>query len=89
MKRLQLRRHSASLRLSDKSSALSAVLPERAASQEQIRVNFEEIGPEGVTVRSRHRLQYSIYNNKGQQFLIHIDGCEKLKPSHMYLLWKG
>lgn len=36
--------------------------------------------PNGVMSRRHHRLQKRIYFNKGPNFLIHIDGYDKLKP---------
>lgn len=36
--------------------------------------------PEGVELRSRHRLQRRVYVSQGPNFVIHIDGYDKLKP---------
>jgi len=38
-----------------------------------------EIDPEGVDMRKRHRLKRREYSNPGPNFLIHIDGFDKLK----------
>ncbi|XP_046564869.1 uncharacterized protein LOC124273639 [Haliotis rubra] len=39
-----------------------------------------ELDPEGVEMRSRHRLSRRVYTNKGPNYLVHIDGYDKLKP---------
>ena len=36
--------------------------------------------PEGVELRSRHRLRRRLYRSKGPNYLWHIDGYDKLKP---------
>jgi hypothetical protein len=36
--------------------------------------------PIGVELRSQHRLKRRLYSNKGTNFLLHIDGFDKLKP---------
>ena len=38
------------------------------------------LDPEGVALRSQHCLTRRQYHNKGPNFLIHIDGYDKLKP---------
>ena len=38
-----------------------------------------ELDPEGVLFRKRHRLTRRLYINKGPNYLIHIDGYDKLK----------
>lgn len=50
------------------------------ATQTTLRNALLVIDPEGVTVRSRRRLRRRIYVNRGPNFLIHIDGYDKLKP---------
>lgn len=37
------------------------------------------LDPEGVSARLRHRLTRRVYVNKGPNYLIHIDGYDKLK----------
>ncbi|XP_071083889.1 uncharacterized protein [Haliotis cracherodii] len=39
-----------------------------------------ELDPEGVDMRSCHRLSRRVYINKGPNYLVHIDGYDKLKP---------
>ena len=37
------------------------------------------LDPEGVDLRSKHRLRRRTYNAKGPNYLWHIDGYDKLK----------
>lgn len=50
------------------------------ATQEQIRFLLKELDPEGVELRSRHRLRRRTYVNHGPNYLVHTDGYDKLKP---------
>lgn len=38
------------------------------------------VDPEGVARRQRNVLRRRVYHNKGPNYLIHIDGFDKLKP---------
>lgn len=38
------------------------------------------VDPDGVACRSQHVLRRRVYQNKGPNYLIHIDGFDKLKP---------
>ena len=38
------------------------------------------IDPEGADLRAGHRLTRRMYLNNGPNFLVHIDGYDKLKP---------
>ena len=38
------------------------------------------VDPEGVSARRSHRLSRREYHSKGPNFLLHIDGYDKLKP---------
>lgn len=38
------------------------------------------LDPEGVELRRRHELRRRIYQNRGPNYAIHIDGFDKLKP---------
>lgn len=49
-------------------------------TQNTVRSVLKVISPNAVALRSRHRLQRRVYYNKGPNFLIHIDGYDKLKP---------
>jgi hypothetical protein len=49
-------------------------------SQHTVRLALSVIDPEGVRLRSRNRLRRRMYCNKGPNFLIHMDGYDKLKP---------
>ena len=58
---------------------LNVVCGIRATQNTVMRV-LKAVTPNNVADRSRHRLQRRIYYNKGPNFLIHIDGYDKLKP---------
>lgn len=45
-----------------------------SASQETVRLALSVIDPDGVNVRSRHRLRRRIYFYKGPNYLLHMDG---------------
>ncbi|KAH3753436.1 hypothetical protein DPMN_188072 [Dreissena polymorpha] len=49
-------------------------------TQETTRCVCKVIDPEGVALRSAHRLRRRVYTNKDLNFTIHIDGYNKLKP---------
>lgn len=49
-------------------------------TQNTVRRVLKVISPNAVALRSHHRLQRRVYYNKGLNFLIHIDGYDKLKP---------
>lgn len=49
-------------------------------NQEVVRVLLKLIDPEGVEIRTRRRLRRPKYNNKGPNFLWHMDCYDKLKP---------
>lgn len=49
-------------------------------TQETVRLLLSEIDPDGLRQRSRHRLIRRVYINRGPNFLIHIDGYDKLTP---------
>ena len=58
---------------------LNVVCGIRATQNTVMRV-LKAVTPNNVADRSRHRLQRRIYYNKGPNFLINIDGYDKLKP---------
>ena len=37
------------------------------------------LDPEGVEARRSHRLVRRVYRNKGPNFLVHVDGYDKIK----------
>ncbi|XP_014678571.1 PREDICTED: uncharacterized protein LOC106818370 [Priapulus caudatus] len=39
-----------------------------------------ELDPAGVKLRKEHKLSRRVYRNAGPNFLIHLDGYDKLKP---------
>ena len=41
---------------------------------------LRDIDPAGVAARRSHRLRRREYNSKGPNYLVHIDGYDKLKP---------
>ena len=49
-------------------------------TQETVRLVLKVIYPEGVRLRSIHRLRRRLYFNHGPNFLVHIDGYDKLLP---------
>ena len=48
--------------------------------QETVRELLKIMDPDGVAVRSRHRLQRREYRTEGPNHVWHIDGYDKLKP---------
>ena len=48
--------------------------------RETIRIAMRLLDPEGVTARSRHRLQRRVYNAREPNYVCHIDGYDKIKP---------
>ena len=53
-------------------------------SKQFVRNALRIMDPEGVGRCSRHRLQTRQYNEKGPNFIWHLDEYDKLKP---YKLW--
>lgn len=51
-----------------------------SVSQETVRHLLQMIDGEGVNLRTRHLLHRRVYFNRGPNFLVHIDGYDKLKP---------
>ena len=49
-------------------------------TQETVRIILKVIDAEGVRQRSIHRLRRRTYTSDGPNFVIHIDGYDKLKP---------
>lgn len=49
-------------------------------TQSTVRLALSVIDPGGLELRLHRRLHRRIYNNKGPNYLIHIDGNDKLKP---------
>ena len=49
-------------------------------SQENVRICMHLIDNTGVNLRRRHRLQRRSYYNNGPNYMMHIDGYDKLKP---------
>lgn len=49
-------------------------------SQENVRNCLGFLDTNGVSLRRRHRLQRRSYYNSGPNYLIHIDGYDKIKP---------
>jgi len=41
---------------------------------------LREMDPEGVDARQARRLRRRVYKSKGPNYLVHIDGYDKLKP---------
>ncbi|XP_046569874.1 uncharacterized protein LOC124278183 [Haliotis rubra] len=50
------------------------------ASRDAVLQIQHELDPEGVQLRRYHRLSRRVYRNAGPNFLIHLDGYDKLKP---------
>lgn len=48
--------------------------------RESVRELLKIVDPEGVELRSRHRLKRRQYKTKGPNYLWHMDGYDKLKP---------
>lgn len=49
-------------------------------TQETVRLTLRALDPGGVYLRSQRRLRNRLYHNKGPNFLLHVDGYDKLKP---------
>ena len=49
-------------------------------TRDTVRQVLKILDPEGVDLRSKHRLRRRTYNAKGPNYLWHIDGYDKLKP---------
>ena len=49
-------------------------------SRETVRTTLASLDPEGVSLRSRHKLKRRQYIAKGPNFVWHLDGYDKLKP---------
>ena len=47
--------------------------------RETVRMGIKAIDPEGVELRSRRRLIRRTYRSRGPNYLLHIDGYDKLK----------
>ena len=41
---------------------------------------MKSLGPEGVSARSRHKLQRPLYNARRPNYVWHIGGYDKIKP---------
>ena len=48
--------------------------------RETVRTTLASLDPEGVSLRSRHKLKRRQYIAKGPNFVWHLDGYDKLKP---------
>jgi hypothetical protein len=48
--------------------------------REDVRRIIQILDPDGVEMRSRHRLRRRLYMAKGPNYLWHVDGYDKLKP---------
>ena len=53
---------------------------ELTVSKEFVWNGLRIMDPEGVERLSRHRLQRRLYHAKGPNFILHLDGYDKLKP---------
>ena len=51
-----------------------------SVSQETVRLALRMVDPEGCHLRCRRRLKRRVYYNRGPNFLLHMDGYDKLKP---------
>ncbi|KAK3730126.1 hypothetical protein QZH41_004830 [Actinostola sp. cb2023] len=49
-------------------------------NRETVRIILRSLDPEGVLLRSRHKLRRRQYRSKGPNYIWHIDGYDKLKP---------
>ena len=49
-------------------------------ARETVRIIMKSLDPEGVTLRSGHKLRRCTYRSQGSNFIWHIDGYEKLQP---------
>ena len=54
-------------------------------TQETVRLLLLILDPEGVKLRSRHRLRRRLYSNLGPNYLWHIDSYDKLSPFGIYI----
>jgi hypothetical protein len=41
---------------------------------------LRELSPENVILRRQHKMRRRLYRTKGPNYLIHVDGFDKLKP---------
>ena len=48
--------------------------------RETVRIIMKSLDPEGVSLRSGHKLRRRTYRSQGPNFIWHIDGYDKLKP---------
>lgn len=48
--------------------------------RETVWIAMKSLGPEGVSARSRHKLQRRLYNAREPNYVWHIDGYDKIKP---------
>ena len=51
-----------------------------AVEKDSVRLALKELDPEGVALRSRHKLRRRKYYVKGSNNISHLDGNDKLKP---------
>ena len=51
-----------------------------AIDKDSVRLALKELDPEGVALRSRHKLRRRKYYAKGPNDIWHLDGNDKLKP---------
>lgn len=51
-----------------------------SVTQDTVRLCLRALDEEGVTQRQRHRLHRRAYVNNGPNYLVHVDGYDKLKP---------
>ena len=51
-----------------------------AVDKDSVRLALKELDPEGVALRSRHKLRIRKYYAKGPNDIWHLDGNDKLKP---------
>ena len=51
-----------------------------AVDRETVRIIMKSLDPEGVTLRSGHKLRRRTYRSQGSNFIWHIDGYDKLTP---------
>ena len=49
-------------------------------SREDVRFVMQQLNPDGMTIRRRHRLVRRTYSVKGPNCIWHVDGYDKLKP---------
>jgi hypothetical protein len=53
---------------------------EQELSRETVHTTLASLDPEGVSLRSRHRLKRRKYTARGPNYVWHLDGYDKLKP---------